>query len=297
VRVFKNVMLYRLGESFSLPQAIMEEGLATQRFTECLPSQEKSMGWVEPRGEEHGALLEAVNGQWMLKFKIESRILPGSVVRRKAEERMAKIEEITGRKPGKKQAREIREDTFIQLLPQAFTKQASALVWINPEARLLVLDVGSQSKADELLTVLFKAVPGLTATPLATVQAPAASMAMWLSGKSSPGGFDMDRECELKSTDDMQSVVRYARHHLDIAEIRQHIEGGKVPTRLAMAFEGRIAFTLTDTMQLKKIKFLEGVFDTEVAEEDRFDTDTAIATGEMSKLIGELVEVLGGDAK
>jgi recombination associated protein RdgC len=297
VRVFKNVMLYRLGESFSLPQAIVEEGLATQRFTECLPSQEKSMGWVEPRGEEHGALLEAVNGQWILKFKIESRILPGSVVRRKAEERMAKIEEITGRKPGKKQAREIREDTFIQLLPQAFTKQSSSLVWINPQARLLVLDVGSQSKADELLTVLFKAVPGLSAAPLATVQAPAASMAMWLSGKSSPGGFDMDRECELKSTDDMQSVVKYARHHLDIAEIRQHIEGGKVPTRLAMAFEGRIAFTLTDTMQLKKIKFLEGVFDTEVAEEDRFDTDTAIATGEMSKLIGELVEVLGGDAK
>lgn len=297
MRVFKNVMLYRLGESFSLPQAIVEEGLATQRFTECLPSQEKSMGWVEPRGEEHGALLEAVNGQWILKFKIEARILPGSVVRRKAEERMAKIEEITGRKPGKKQAREIREDTFIQLLPQAFTKQSSSLVWINPEARLLVLDVGSQSKADELLTVLFKAVPGLSAAPLATVQAPAASMAMWLSGKSSPGGFDMDRECELKSTDDMQSVVKYARHHLDIAEIRQHIEGGKVPTRLAMAFEGRIAFTLTDTMQLKKIKFLEGVFDTEVAEEDRFDTDTAIATGEMSKLIGELVEVLGGDAK
>lgn len=297
MRVFKNVMLYRLGESFSLPQAIVEEGLATQRFTECLPSQEKSMGWVEPRGEEHGALLEAVNGQWILKFKIEARILPGSVVRRKAEERMAKIEEITGRKPGKKQAREIREDTFIQLLPQAFTKQSSSLVWINPAARLMVLDVGSQSKADELLTVLFKAVPGLSAAPLATVQAPAASMAMWLSGKTAPGAFDMDRECELKSTDDMQSVVKYARHHLDIAEIRQHIEGGKVPTRLAMAFEGRIAFTLTDTMQIKKIKFLEGVFDTEVAEEDRFDTDTAIATGEMSKLIGELVEVLGGDAK
>jgi len=290
-------MLYRLGEHFSLPQAQVEEGLATQRFTECLPSQEKSLGWVEPRGEEHGALLEAVNGQWILKFKIESRILPMSVVRRKAEERMLKIEEITGRKPGKKQAREIREDTFIQLLPQAFTKQSTSLVWINPEARLLVLDVGSQAKADELLTVLFKAVPGLTATPLATQSSPAASMAMWLAGKTSPGGFDMDRECELKSTDDMQSVVKYARHHLDIAEIRQHIEGGKVPTRLAMAFEGRVSFTLTDNLQLKKIKFLEGVFSTEVDEADRFDTDTAIATGEMSKLIGELVEVLGGDAK
>ena len=290
-------MMYRLGENFSTPPAQAEAGLAEQRFTECLATQEKSLGWVEPRGEEHGALVEVINGQWILKFKVESRMLPMSVVRRKAEERMAKIEEITGRKPGKKQAREIREDTFIQLLPQAFTKQSSTLVWINPAARLMVLDAGSQSKAEELLTSLFKAIPGLSATPLATASAPSASMALWLSGRAEPGGFDLDRECELKSTDDMQSVVKYSRHHLDIAEIRQHIEGGKIPTRVAMAFEGRIAFVLTDTLQLKKIKFLEGVFSTETDEADRFDTDTAIATGEMSKLIGELVEVLGGDAQ
>jgi recombination associated protein RdgC len=91
-------------------------------------------------------------------------------------------------------------------------------------------------------------------------------------------------------------VVKYARHHLDIAEIRQHVEAGKMPTRLAMAYEGRVSFTLTDTLQLKKIKFLEGVFSSEVPEEDRFDTDTAIATGEMGKVIAELVEALGGDA-
>lgn len=294
--MFKNVMIYRIGEGFSPTQAQVEEGLAAAQFTECLPSQEKSMGWVPPRGEEHGALVEVVAGQWIMKFKLEARILPGSVVRRKAEERMAKIEQITGRKPGKKQAREIREDTFIQLLPQAFTKQSSTLVWIDPKARLMVLDAGSQAKAEELLTSLFKAVPGLTALQLATVSSPAASMALWLSGKSSPGSFDVDRECELKSTDDMQSVVKYARHHLDIAEIRQHVEGGKLPTRLGMVYEGRVSFTLTDTLQLKKIKFLEGVFSTETDEEDRFDTDTAIATGEMGKVIAELVEVLGGDA-
>jgi recombination associated protein RdgC len=294
--VFKNVMLYRIGEGFSPTQAQVEEGLAAAQFTECLPTQEKSLGWVPPRGEEHGALVEVVAGQWIMKFKVETRMLPGSVVRRKAEERMAKIEQITGRKPGKKQAREIREDTFIQLLPQAFTKQATMQVWMDPKARLLVLDVASQPKAEELLTSLFKAVPGLTATQLATASSPAASMGLWLAGKSSPGGFEVDRECELKSTDDMQSVVKYARHHLDIEEIRRHVEGGKVPTRLAMAYEGRVSFTLTDTLQLKKIKFLEGVFSTETDEEDRFDTDTAIATGEMSKVIGELVEVLGGTA-
>lgn len=289
-------MLYRLGEAWTPNQAEVEKGLSTAHFVECLPTQEKSFGWVPPRGEEHGALVEAVAGQWLMKFKMEARMLPGSVVRRKAEERLAKIEEITGRKPGKKQAREIREDTFIQLLPQAFTRQSTINVWLDPESKLLVLDVSSPTKAEEVLSSLFKGVPGLTAAPLSTSSTPSSAMALWLAGKSSPGAFDVDRECELKSTDEMQSVVKYARHHLDIAEIRQHVDGGKMPTRLGLAYEGRVSFTLTDTLQLKKIKFLEGVFSTETEEEDRFDTDTAIATGEMRKVIAELVEVLGGHA-
>ena len=289
-------MMYRIGAEWSATVAQVEEGLAGMRFAECLPSEEKSMGWVEPRGEEHGALVEAVAGQWILKFKVESRMLPGSVVKRKAAERLEKIEQITGRKPGKKQAREIREDTFLQLLPQAFTKQASVLVWIDPEAKMMALDCSSQTRAEELMTALFKAVPGLTAMPLSTTSAPAAAMSLWLTSREAPGAFDVDRECELKSTDDMQSVVKYSRHHLDIAEIRAHVEGGKVPTRLAMAYDGRVSFLLTDTLQLKKIKFLEGVFSEEGDEEDRFDTDTTIATGEMRKLITDLVEALGGDA-
>jgi recombination associated protein RdgC len=291
--MFKNLIIYTLGAN--LPAlAQVEEGLTAARFAECLPSQDKSAGWVSPRGDENGALAEAIGGHWILQFKVESRLLPASVVRRKADERMAKIEEITGRKPGKKQAREIREDTYLQLLPQAFTRQESIWVWIDPAARVLALEVGSQKKAEDVLTLLFKSVPGLTAAQVSTASSPAASMALWLAGRSSPGDFDVDRECELKSTDDMQATVKYARHHLDIAEVRQHVEGGKVPTRLAMAYEGRVSFVLTDQLQIKKIKFLEGVFSDDLEEADRFDTDFAITTGEMSRVISGLVEALGG---
>jgi recombination associated protein RdgC len=49
-------------------------------------------------------------------------------------------------------------------------------------------------------------------------------------------------------------------------------------------------------MQLKGIKFLEGVFDGRPDDaESGFDTDVALATGEMTKLIPDLVEALGGE--
>jgi recombination associated protein RdgC len=41
---------------------------------------------------------------------------------------------------------------------------------------------------------------------------------------------------------------------------------------------------------------LEGVFETSGAERaDGFDTDTAIATGELRKLLPDLLEALGGE--
>lgn len=292
--MFKHLMLYTLGKENFPPLLRLEPALASARFTECLPTQERSGGWVPPRGEANGALVESVQNQWLMRYRTESRILPGSVVRRETEKRLAKLEELNGRKVGKKQAREIREDTFIQLLPQAFTRQDSCWVWIDPMAGTLAIEAGSQARADEVLTSLFKAVAGLTAAPLSTMQAPAGAMASWLAGRVDCGDFDIGRECELGSTDDQKSTVRYVRHHLDNAEIVKHVEGGKVPTRLAMGLYDRVSFVLTDRLQLKKIRFLEGVFEVEEEEQDRFDADATIATAEMAKVIGMLVEVLGG---
>jgi recombination associated protein RdgC len=53
---------------------------------------------------------------------------------------------------------------------------------------------------------------------------------------------------------------------------------------------------LTEGLQLKKIAFLDTVFEGSKADDGGFDTDVAIATGELSKLLPDLVEALGGEA-
>jgi recombination associated protein RdgC len=57
-----------------------------------------------------------------------------------------------------------------------------------------------------------------------------------------------------------------------------------------------VSFSLTEGMQLKKITFLDAVFEATATEKDEgFDADVAIATGELSKLIPDLFEALGGE--
>lgn len=299
--MFKNLNIYRIDPQWSDDIPTMEEALQKAPFLACGATQQKSQGWVPPRGEQHGALVESVGGQRLVKLMTEQRVLPGSVIKRRVEEIAQHIELSTGRKPGKKQIKEIKEQATLELLPMAFTKQSTTLVWIDPKARCLLIDASGQSKADEVVSLLVKALDGrLGVASIQTAQSPAVCMAEWLTSGEPPAAFSVDRECELKSFDEMKSVVRYARHRLDTDEVRQHILTGKAPTKLALTWMGRVSFMLTDTWQVKKLAFQDVVFEAHKAatqgdKGEAFDADAAIATGELSQMIPDLIDALGGE--
>ncbi|MCH8178491.1 MAG: recombination-associated protein RdgC [Proteobacteria bacterium] len=302
--MFKNLIVYRIGEGWSASAPQLEAELAKARFVPCGATQQKSAGWIEPRGEKHAAMVEVVGGQWVLKLMSEQRVVPGSVVKRRTEEIAEQIEQQTGRKPGKKQTKELKEQALLELLPMAFTKQGSTWVWISPKARLLVLDCGSQARADEVVTLLVKALDGLSLSLIQTEMSPAVAMSHWLGTGEPPYQFSIDRECELKSPDEMKSVVRYARHPLDTDEVKQHIQAGKVPTRVAMTWRDRLSFVLTEALQLKKLAFQDVVFEGEASKSagsktdkaEAFEADVAISTGELVQMIPDLLEALGGES-
>lgn len=295
--MFKNLTVYRMGPDWAASALQIEAELDKARFVECGATQEKSQGWVEPRGIEHAPLVESVGGHLLLKLMTEQRVVPASVVKRRTDEMADHIERTTGRKPGKKQSKELKEQALLALLPMAFTKQSATRVWIAPRERLVVLDCGSQGKADEVVTMLIKMLDGLALTLVQTEMSPAVAMAHWLGTGEAPYQFSIDRECELKSADEMKSVVRYARHPLDTDEVRQHILSGKMPTKVAMTWRDRVSFLLTESMQLKKLAFLDVVLEGAVkgSKDEVFDADAAIATGELVQLIPDLLEALGGE--
>jgi recombination associated protein RdgC len=79
--------------------------------------------------------------------------------------------------------------------------------------------------------------------------------------------------------------------------VRQHIEGGKAPTRVAMTWNGRVSFVLTEALQIKKLAFLDVVFEgASSGKDDGFDADVAITTAELQKLVPDLLQALGGEA-
>lgn len=293
----QNASIYRIASDkidFDKLLLAMEKA----QHTPCGATQEVSAGWVPPRGIEHGALIEYVQGHAFLKFKTESKKVPSATIKKALAQKVIEIEAQTGRKPGKKEKREISDEINLSLLPHAFTKESETLIWIDQQRSLIVINCANQSKSDQIITALIQAVDGLVLQILHTETSPSAAMAVWLSSSEPPAGFSIDRDCELKAADESHAVVKYGNHALDIQEIQQHIAQGKIPRRVGMTWSDRVSFTLTENLTLKKVSILDTVFEGNQQESaaDAFDADMAIMTGELGQLIPDLIEALGGFA-
>ena len=299
--MFKNLTIYRIAPGWAPDLGTMEASLLNAPFTECAPSQDRSIGFTDPRGTGADALVESVGGQRIMKLLIETKTVPASAINKRAKAAADHIEATQGRKPGRKEMKSLKEDAQVALLPQAFPRQSAVWVWIDPDAGLLMHDAGSQADTDEVVTALVRAFDGLALTLVQTKVTPQTAMTMWLASPDDAGlladlhEMSIGRACELQSADEERARVSFKNHNLDTDEIRTHIREGKFPTRLALEWSGRVAFTLTEGMQLKKIEFLDGVFDGDQQADDGFDADVAIATGELRKLIPALVDALGGE--
>jgi len=95
--------------------------------------------------------------------------------------------------------------------------------------------------------------------------------------------------------------VRYVRHPLDGDEVKAHLAAGKLPTRLALTWDDRISFILSEKLEIKRLAFLdilkeEAEKSAEHADE-QFDADFALMTGELARFLPALVEVLGGEVE
>ena len=296
---FKNLQIYRLPAPWAINADELESHLAPQAFTACSSLDMQSQGWVSPRNNEK--LVHVVNRQLLLKLDTEKKLLPSTVINQVTKARAAELEEQQGFPPGRKQTKELKEQVTDELLPRAFSVVRSTWVWIDPVNGWLLVDAGSPSKAEEVLKLLFKAIPKFPLETLRTVMSPGAAMTDWLVSDEAPNGFTVDQDTELRSTAESKATVRYVRHALEAEDIRRHIEAGKQCTRLALTWADKVSFVLTENLSVKRIAPLDVLKeDSEIAgknDDERFDGDFMLMSGELAKLLAALVDALGGQLK
>ena len=273
---FKNLQIYRLPAPWAISADQLETYLAPQSFAACPSLEMQSQGWVSPRNNER--LVHVVNRQFLLQLNTEKKLLPSTVINQV-----------------------IKEQVTDELLPRAFSIVRSTFAWIDPINGWLIVDAGSSGKAEEVLKLLLKAIPKFPLETLRTVESPMSAMTNWLASDEAPSGFTVDQDTELRASGDSKATVRFVRHTLDPDDVRRHIESGKQCTRLALTWNDRISFVLTENLSVKRIAALDILKeDSDVTlknDDERFDGDFMLMTGEVSKMLGDLIEALGGQLR
>lgn len=296
---FHNLQLYRLPTPWAITTDQLREQLARGLFRPTAGHEAQTRGWAFPRND--GELVHAMNGAWLIRLDVETRLLPSSVINAEVRAQAEKLEETQGYGPGRKQLKELRERVTGELMPRAFTSRRSTYVWIDPQSGWFGIDAGTPGKADEVIEHLRLCLDDFPLTKLHTQLSPSSKMAEWLaSGDAAAEGFTIDRDCSLKACSEEKSQVSYKRCPLDDAkDVREHLAAGKRPTSLALTWDDRISFVLCENLAIKRLAFLdllkeEAEQNAETAD-DQFDADFALMTGELSRFIPALIEALGGE--
>jgi len=291
----KNVRILRFDPASFPAVELLEDQLAKRGLEPLGALERERYGFVPPSPD--GTLVHARESYRLIALGSEKKLLPSTVVRQTADQRAQKLEQQQGRAPGKKQMRDLRDQVETELLSRAFSVRQSTRIWFDVETGFVLIDHASPKLEETFFEVWHQTVSGVELQRLEVERAPLSAMTHWIASGEAPVGFSIDQEAELRSAAVGQATVRYLRHVLDEAEIRRHVSNGKQCTRLALTWRDRVSFVLGEDLSLKRLQWVASESDdngTEVSEEDRFDMDFILSSGDLARLCTDLVESLDG---
>jgi len=293
--LFKNITFFRFPKTIDFSQ--INELLPQAQLKPVGAMDLNSRGFISPLGrEEKQQLSRQINNALWLTVGAETKILPASVVNDLLEQKIEKIFQQQGRRPGGRERRQLKTDLIAELLPRAFIKNTRTDAWLDLENGFVAINCSSQKTGETFISDIRKLLGSFPAVPLSTATAPRALLTEWIAGKPLPNGLMLGHECEMKDPVEGGAIVRCQHHELRCAEIDKHLDAGKKATKVALQFEDTLSFVLGEDLILRKLKFLDGALDQleHSAEADRqmeFDALFVLQSGEIRRLFTLLEKV------
>ncbi len=296
---FRNLYLFKFEQSFNYNAEDLQNALENNQLADCPPGQRESSGWISPFGRHNDQLVLANQGFYLIRMARQERILPASVIKEHLLERVDRIEARENRKVGGRERREIREELEFELLPKAFTKTTHLDAWIDSKHGWLIINTSSAPRAEAFAKLLRNSLGNLSIVLPETNSSPLASMTQWLNKDRPPRPFDFGYECLFKTADEEKSTVAFKRHTLIGDELRANLDAGKFVTQLELIWDDKVRFILIDNLIIKRVKFLDIMADDLdkqgfESSEEKIDAEFALMTGEVTQLLVELMQELGG---
>lgn len=157
--IIKSATVYK-AELPSIENMRQHLGALAVQFSEPLPSAPRSHGFIPDSQGEYVTELPGGEG-FALHFRIDEKIIPSSAVDQAVAAACKTIEEQTGRKPGKKERRSIKDEVIQTLCMKALVRTTVARVFYHRPTGFLIVNSTSRKVTDLLTSALVQAVESM----------------------------------------------------------------------------------------------------------------------------------------
>lgn len=300
---FRNLRFYCLTKPFDYYVEGLEEALSDQPFRPCNNYEKSTMGWVAPVQDDiteaaDPPYTQVIEGYIMLCAKKQERLLPASVVREAANDKIVEIEERQGRKIYRKEKRQIQEDTASMLLPQAFTRSQLTYGYLSKKENLLIVNAATPAKAEEFINLLRDTLGTFPVGLPSSNRSPSDVMTRWLKDQKATNNFELTEDCELFNPLDGANIIRCKGQDLKSEEIATHIESGKKAKNLGVIWNNFLSCNVGDDLGIKRLRLEEIREESESSNEEnarqKFDQDFALMALGISGFFDSLFVAFGG---
>lgn len=259
--LFKSAKILQL-DSWNINEEQVTEKLNALGYKEASPTQEKSMGWVSPFGNNSEMMYAAQSGAYLFKLMIEKKTVNASLLKRETEivisERQSKNPEY---KPDKEEINEIKESIKLKLLPDTPPSFSDIRVMVdtNNDNPVIVIETSSDKNVETVLNILTITFgDGIEYAHIPVSKEPADEMKNWIVDLDLPVGFTLGQSCKLKDPA-INTVIQYKNHDLDDEKIIDYLSKNMEVTDIAMEWNDDINFSMNSALTLSSIKML-GVY-------------------------------------
>ena len=251
---FKNIQIFQLKETAQLDTNELMEKLPNFPLKECGSQEEFSFGWLPLiRNSEQWSL--GSDRCLLIRAGKEEKVLPSFVVREELENKVSEIELLEGRKVGRKEKSDLKDELVFTLRPRAFSKRSDIWAYIDLQAKILVVNSTNATMTELLFKQLQTTLGSFPMTPLQAQVSPSSIMSDWLTQKALPASLETGDECEIQDTSEDKAKIRFKALEPLSEDVTRHIEQGMMVKNLALRWTDKLSFVLHDDLSLRKIKF------------------------------------------
>lgn len=250
--MFSTLQIFQL--QMTLDLNALQAVLPDYQVKQCDAQSEFNFG-TNPliRGSQCYAI--AQNECLLMNFTKMSKNLPSSVVREELNAKVSAIEINEGRKVGRKEKSDIKEEIVFTLRARAFDDRKDVQVYVDNKLHLLVLNTTNGAMTEQVFKQLQTIFGSFPMTPMQAQLSPSTIMTDWLMNNSLPAYMETGSQCIIVDQSEDKAKADFKNLEPLSEDVTRHLEQGMTVQSLALRWSEKLRFTLNDDITLTKVKW------------------------------------------